>query len=57
MSDVYSFKDYDKHLCLKPPVEFWLAVGGVFPATVYIEIFYIPDGQGWLKDQGREPVV
>ncbi|MFV1972184.1 MAG: DUF2919 family protein [Thiohalobacterales bacterium] len=26
MSDVYSFKDYDKHLCLKPPVEFWLAV-------------------------------
>jgi hypothetical protein len=26
MSNVYSFKDYDKHLSLKPPVEFWLAV-------------------------------
>jgi len=26
MSNEYTFKDYDKYLCLKPPVEFWLVV-------------------------------
>lgn len=26
MSNKYTFKDYDKYLCLKPPAEFWLLV-------------------------------
>jgi hypothetical protein len=48
MSEVYSFKDYDKYLCLKPPAEFWLVL--VFylrPLVLKISTFQM--GRGGSK--------
>jgi hypothetical protein len=48
MSNVYSFKDYDKHLSLKPPVEFWLAVA-FFLRPFVLKISTIQMGRGGVK--------
>lgn len=48
MPNVYSFKDYDKHLCLKPPVEFWLVVA-FFLRPFILKISTIQMGRGGSK--------
>ena len=48
MSNVYSFKDYDKYLCLKPPVEFWLAAA-FFLRPFILKISTIQMGRGGSK--------
>jgi hypothetical protein len=54
MSNVYSFKDYDKHLCLKPPAEFWLTVAFFLrPFILKISSFQMGRGGSKTKDVSR----
>jgi hypothetical protein len=48
MSKLYSFKDYDKYLCLKPPAEFWLAVA-FFLRPFILKMSSIQMGRGGSK--------
>lgn len=48
MSKVYSFKDYDKYLCLKPPAEFWLVVA-FFLRPFILKMSSIQMGRGGSK--------
>jgi membrane associated rhomboid family serine protease len=51
MSNVYSFKDYDKHLCLKPPAEFWLTVAFFLrPFILKMSSFQMGRGGSKTKD-------
>lgn len=48
MPTVYSFKDYDKHLCLKPPFEFWL-VTAFFLRPFILKISTLQMGKGGIR--------
>lgn len=48
MSNVYSFRDYDKYLSLKPPAEFWLTVA-FFLRPLVLKFSTIQLGRGGSK--------
>lgn len=51
MSQVYSFKDYDKYFCLKPPAEFWLTVAFFLrPFILKVSSFQMGRGGSKTKD-------
>jgi len=52
MSKIYSFRDYDQYLCLKPPAEFWLIVV-FFLRPFILKISTIQIGKGAKNEAVR----